>query len=296
MLDRPHLAGAAHPRLDLVGDEQDAVLVADPSQAGEEVVVGDEVAALALDRLHHDGGDLARRHQVPEDLPLDEVEPLARAEGGVVDAGQERPEAGVVPGLRGGQRDGPVGPAVEGAEEADQVRAPGGVAGELDRRLDRLGAGVGQEGARRRVHGGDPIELAADLGVDRQVEVRGGEVEESLGLLLDGAHHLGVAVTGRGDGDPGGEVEEEVAVDVLDHQAVAAHRHDLVGARQARRGVSRVELEVGARLRPGDLRDEVRHRARPGRAVDGLGHVASCRDGVVGHCMESMQRAWTAPV
>ena len=58
VLDRPHLPGAAGARLDLVGDEQDAVLGAQLAQALEEAVLGDDVAALALDRLDDDRGDL----------------------------------------------------------------------------------------------------------------------------------------------------------------------------------------------------------------------------------------------
>jgi hypothetical protein len=64
--------------------------------------------------------------------------------------------------------------------------------------------------------------------------------------------------------DAGGEIEEEVAVDVLDDEAVATDRDDRVGAREAGRGPRLVELDVGPCLRPGKLGDDVRDRPVPG--------------------------------
>ena len=52
--------------------------------------------------------------------------------------------------LRAGQRHGPVGAAVERAEEGDDPRAAGVPAGQLQRRLQRLGAAVGEEDALGR--------------------------------------------------------------------------------------------------------------------------------------------------
>ncbi len=51
--------GPTGARLDLVGDEQDPVPVAELAEALEEAVLGDDVAALALDRLDDDRRDLA---------------------------------------------------------------------------------------------------------------------------------------------------------------------------------------------------------------------------------------------
>ena len=57
VLDRPQLAGAVEAHLDLVDDQQDAVLVEHPLQLDEEVLRRDDVAAGALDRLDVEGGD-----------------------------------------------------------------------------------------------------------------------------------------------------------------------------------------------------------------------------------------------
>ena len=54
------------------------------------------------------------------------------------------------------------------------------------------------------------------------VEVGAGHVEQLVGLVLDRGDDLRVAVAGGGDGDAGGEVEEQVAVHVLDDAAAAA--------------------------------------------------------------------------
>ena len=65
VLDREETAGAAHAGLDLVGDEQRAVFLAERGRARQEFV-GGHVDALALDRLDDEGGDLARRQRLFE--------------------------------------------------------------------------------------------------------------------------------------------------------------------------------------------------------------------------------------
>jgi hypothetical protein len=50
-------------------------------------------------------------------------------------------------------------------------------------------------------------------------------------LILDGGDDLRMTVSGRGHGDAGGEVEEEVAVHVLDDGAAAALRDERIDAR-----------------------------------------------------------------
>ena len=55
VLMRPPPPGPSHPRLDLVEDEQDVALVAEPPDLGEPAGLERDDAALALDRLEHDG-------------------------------------------------------------------------------------------------------------------------------------------------------------------------------------------------------------------------------------------------
>jgi hypothetical protein len=56
VLDCEEFAGAAKPGLNLVSDEQGAVLPAELLRAAQVAVVG-QVDALALDRLDDEGGD-----------------------------------------------------------------------------------------------------------------------------------------------------------------------------------------------------------------------------------------------
>ena len=57
VLEREHFAGAGEAGLDLVGDEHDAVLVAERAQRAQELGRRDVETALPLHRLDDDGGD-----------------------------------------------------------------------------------------------------------------------------------------------------------------------------------------------------------------------------------------------
>ena len=122
--------------------------------------------------------------------------------------------------LAGRERQRAHGAAVEAAEEADEVRPPGVIAGQLDGRLDRLGARVGHEADRGFLERGDLVQLLGQVDPYLVIEV-GRDVDELVGLLLDGLHHLGMGVAGGGDGDAGGEVEEAIAVHVQHFGAAA---------------------------------------------------------------------------
>jgi hypothetical protein len=127
------------------------------------------------------------------------------------------------------------------AEELDLSRVAGALvvgAGELDRRLDRLRATVGEE---------DPVEVAGGercdpLGeLDRaRVRVAPDDVEvELLDLARGGLAELGAAVTGVDAEERGEAVEIAVAVIVVDVGAVAAgdDRHLVIGERAHAREV-----------------------------------------------------------
>ena len=62
MLDGEELAGAAEPGLDLVGDEQDAVLLGHLPQLAQELERCGHEAPLAKDGLDDDGGHSLGRH------------------------------------------------------------------------------------------------------------------------------------------------------------------------------------------------------------------------------------------
>ena len=60
VLDRPHAAGAADAALYFVGDERDAVRVADCAQLRKPTGRRHDVAALTLNGLDEDRGDVFR--------------------------------------------------------------------------------------------------------------------------------------------------------------------------------------------------------------------------------------------
>ena len=148
-----------------------------------------------------------------------------------------------------------------GVVERDH-RLPTGVrAGDLDGVLDGLGAGVEEHGALVVVARGQLVE---PLG-HRDVPLVGRDHEAGVGegrdLLLHRRDDPRGARADRGDRDARAEVDEHVAVDVLDDAAVRAdgvHRHHRADAGGDRGGLAGGEL---ARARAGELGDEA---ARPG--------------------------------
>ena len=248
------------------------MFVADLAQPSEEGGGRGEVAALALDRLDHDGGHIGGRHdpaqdRVPQHLELvgavtaGLLAPAANAgEGRVLDHRQQRSEPGPLADLRVGQRQRPHGAAVEAALEGDDPRSPGVEAGQLDRALHGLGSRVGEEHAGRLAERRDARQLLAEFHVARLVEVSGRDVDQPLGLLLDRRHHRRVAVTGGDDRDARREVEEPIAVDVDDHVAGAGFGDQRVGPRQGGADGCVVSRDEGSGSRAGKLGDDVRRR------------------------------------
>ena len=139
-LDAPVLAGeefsrTAEPALDLVRDEQRVVAAAQVLGALEVFLVRQD-DALALDRLDDERRDLARGQRL---LERDEiVERDAHA------IRQQRLEA-LAERLVAVERERAVGQAVESVAAIDDAGTAGRGARELDRRLDRLRAGIREE-------------------------------------------------------------------------------------------------------------------------------------------------------
>ena len=110
VLRRPHLPGASHAALHLVTHQQDAVAVAQLPQRLQVPGRRHDVATLALDRLHENGGGALRVEPLGEQVVLDgrhaahgagglaaaEVAAVAVAVGDVIHLGQERREPGAL--------------------------------------------------------------------------------------------------------------------------------------------------------------------------------------------------------
>src|SRR6185436_17346258 len=106
---------------------------------------------FALDRLDDDRRNLVRRDELVEQDLVEPTEVLDLAVRGVVDAGQQRAEAGVVLGLGGGQADRPAGPAVVGAKAPGHIRAPRRAGSQAAPRLDVVWPRVAEVRARAAV-------------------------------------------------------------------------------------------------------------------------------------------------
>ena len=139
-------AGAAEARLDLIGDEHDAVGGRPLAQRREEAWRGNDEAALALDRLDQDGGQV-----LGPDLHLDLADHIGCRLGAAaaavaervghrhpVDLGCEGSEAVLVRHVLGRERHGQVGAPVVGVVEGDHGGAACGEACDLDGVLDGL--------------------------------------------------------------------------------------------------------------------------------------------------------------
>ena len=104
--------------------------------------------------------------------------------------------------------------AVEGAAEGDHRRAVGVVARDLHRVLQRLGAGREEDGLLREVAGRQLVQPLRQLDIAVIGDDLEGRVREFLHLLVDGRHHLGVAVAGVEHRDAAGEVDVALALHI----------------------------------------------------------------------------------
>src|SRR5438128_1598825 len=224
--------------LDAVASDEHLPPVGERAQPGQVVGGRDDDAALALDRLDHDGDRLVAHGGVHGG----EV-----AVGDEADAGQKGEEARVVL-LLSGRGEGREGAAVEGAGGGEDLEAPAALLRapaprELHRGLVRLGAAVREEDALgERVPAEERAQLA---GGERVVDVGG--VEEPRRLRPDRLHHRRMAVAQVVHREAREEVEVARAVGVPQLRAAPAHeRHRLARVdADLVRGAQRDHLGVG---------------------------------------------------
>ena len=188
--------------------------------------------SIALHRLEDDRSHRLRRDRGGE-RPLEPCKGVLDRDAAIgvrkrnpVHLGREGAEPRLVRHHLRGEREREQRPPVEGPFERDHRRPLRVGAGELDRVLDRLGAGVEERRLRRACEG---RKSEQPLG-ERDVHLVGdhGEVgvEETRCLLLDGRHDSRVRVADVEAADAAGEVDERVAVDVGDGRAAAVRDHD----------------------------------------------------------------------
>jgi len=209
-------ARAPHPHLDLVVDQQQFPLVAQPAHPRQIVFRGQIDSAFPLDRLHQDrAGLLAQRLLKRRKI----------VEGHVAEAGHQGIESLAELLLAGGGDRGQ-GPAVKGIEHGENLvtAAPAHrtlvAAHELDGRLVGLGAAVAEKhpGAERQLR-----DLPRQLRLPRNV-IQVGDVQQTAGLLADGLHHARVAVAEVADRQAGDEIQIAPAVRIPQPAPPAPHK------------------------------------------------------------------------
>jgi hypothetical protein len=201
------MAAATKSSLDLVEDQERAVVVAEGAGGGEVAGGKGSQAALDLDWLQEEGGDVAGGKGLFEGGEVAEGDRLAAGEEG----GEGALEAGV-----SGEGECSEGEAVVGTFEGEEARTVGGGAGEPHRGVDGLGAGGGEEdGGEAGASGEARLEL---VGAGAFVLAPGFLIK---GMLEADPEALGVVTEGHG-ASPGEGVE------------VAVGRGDLRGARSGR--------------------------------------------------------------
>ena len=115
---------------------------------------------------------------------------------------------------------------MKAVEESDEAVTLGVVARQLHCRFHGLRARVAEIDALGEIARRDAGQLFGELGEQRIIEISTGHMNQDLGLALDGAHHVRMAVTGGNDRNSGAEIKKRVAVYVLNQHALAALRHE----------------------------------------------------------------------
>ena len=257
MVDGEPLSGPAEAGHHLVGDEHDAVAVADLPHAGHVAGRGHHDAGGAGHRFQDDRGD--RRRALVGDEALEVVQGalglLLLVLGVERRAVQERAVevhdagAGVVVGVAprvAGEVDRGVGAAVVRAVAGEHLAPAGVQAGHPHRVLDGVGAAVGEEHLVQ-ITGGALGDQPGGLGA-RGVGVLRRDGAQLGGLLGDGRDDLRMLVADVGEHQLPGEVQQLGALTVPDVGALGGddrHRLDLGLRRPGVEDVLAVEF-VGA--------------------------------------------------
>ena len=232
MFNGQEFSRPSHPGLDFVDDIDDPVFFGERFEPPMELERRQDIASLPLDGLDEDSRDLAGAHQGLANHFLDGLGAMDAAGiigqvvrtaiaipvGDMMDSGKEGGEVKPLFGLAGRQAQGAHGPAMEGTEEGDDVGTLGVIANQLDGGLDGLGARIRKKDTPLSFHRHHPRQSLGQVRERLVVKIGRADVEEFLGLPLDRLDHLGMAVSSGVDRDARHEIEEAVAVHVLDHR------------------------------------------------------------------------------
>ncbi len=273
MFDGKPLAGAADAALHFVDDEQDAVLVADAAQLFHEDGGRDDVSAFALNWFNKNGGDFFGGENRFEQFVFDEAGAAERKFLGILrtafttaidigvanvgDSGHERRETALLLRLGAGERERTHGASVERAEKGDDLLSLGVIAREFQGAFDGFGSGVSVINFVWALHGRDRRQALGEGHERLVIKIGTRHVDQFAGLLLNGGDDVGMAMSGGGHGDAGGEIEELVAIDIFDDNAASALGHERIGTRVGGRDIFFIARKNALGVGPGKRGDEL---------------------------------------
>ena len=120
-------------------------------------------------------------------------------------------------------------------------------------------------------------------------------MDESLRLLHDRINNARMAVTGGVHRDASAEIEEDIPVLILNAHPEAAHWRERIGAREAPRDDRLVGGNLGERLRPWHLGDEVRKGYWPRAWLLDHGHFSLLMNRSYAECIRGGTPLVTPP-
>ena len=206
--------------LDLVGHHDDAMVIAEFSQIGQELGFGDIITAFALDRFEEHGSDLVRR-RITSKQGLERPDCVIKSDAVIsvgkrdaVDLGWERPKADLERHHARTQSHADIGASVITVGEGDEGGAPGVVARDLDRVLHGLAAGRKEQGFLCEVTRAECVQPFGE----GDIAFIGADLETGMGevikLRLDRLNHLLMTVTDILTTDAAAKVNIALAGDI----------------------------------------------------------------------------------
>ncbi len=145
---------------------------------------------------------------------------------------------------------------MEATVKRDHLVTSRGISRQLDGAFNCLRPGICKKNFFRFSSGHGPAKPLGQLRHALVIKVRSRHVNQLGGLLLNRGDHFRVAMSSRAHGNTRCEVEEGVAVHVLDDRTVPALGHQRIVACIGRRHEFRVLLHDSFGVRPGQRRHE----------------------------------------
>src|SRR5579863_541700 len=253
VLDGPPFPGATDTALHLVSDQENAVAVANAAQFLHEDGGSNDISTFALHRLDKDCGHFLGGKRSLKELVFDEAGAAQREGFGILrsafasaiyiwitdvsDARNQWAEAPFLLRFRGGERKRTHGASMERAEKCNHVLPLGVIASEFESALDGFRARVAVVDFVWAGHRSDLREPLREGHHVLVIKIGAGHMNQFGCLFLNRRDHMGMAVTGRCNGDACREVEEFISIHVGDYDTASLLCDQRIGTGIRRRNI-----------------------------------------------------------